>query len=261
MDFYDEFGLSRSASPEEIRQAYRSVTRLLHPDGQPEPRLKAVAECQMKRANEIFALLLDPQRRRTYDMALAWPLGTPRAHPDTKALPGTAWAMLALRNGFWILILATMVASGLWYLYAGGWEEPAAVTRPAQELVSPAEAFPSLAGTWLHFPASGQTDPLLPPDAELHLAESGGAFAGSYQERPGLPGLRSASGVLLHLEGRSLGERSASLVWTSDDGGEGEMDLVMQTPTLVRATWWTTHLGRRSRVTSGAEVLARREDR
>src|SRR5580700_6302662 len=32
MDYYEELGIDRSASPEEIRQAYKHLVRLLHPD-------------------------------------------------------------------------------------------------------------------------------------------------------------------------------------------------------------------------------------
>ena len=67
MDYYEEFGVLRSATPDQIRQAYRSLARLLHPDQFQDPELNRLAEGQMKRINEIFAVLSDPRRRWEYD--------------------------------------------------------------------------------------------------------------------------------------------------------------------------------------------------
>lgn len=67
MDYYEEFGVLRSATPDQIRQAYRNLARLLHPDQFQDPELNHLAEGRMKRINEIFAVLSDPRRRRDYD--------------------------------------------------------------------------------------------------------------------------------------------------------------------------------------------------
>jgi hypothetical protein len=67
MDYYEEFGVPRTASPDEIRQSYKALARLLHPDHFQDPALRRLAESQMKRINEIFAVLSDPVRRRQYD--------------------------------------------------------------------------------------------------------------------------------------------------------------------------------------------------
>jgi len=67
MDYYEEFGVLRSATPDQIRHAYRSLARLLHPDQFQDPELNHLAEGRMKRINEIFAVLSDPRRRREYD--------------------------------------------------------------------------------------------------------------------------------------------------------------------------------------------------
>jgi len=60
MDYYEEFGIPHSASPDEIRRIHKSLVRILHPDQFQDPELKRLAEGQMKRVNEIFTLLLDP---------------------------------------------------------------------------------------------------------------------------------------------------------------------------------------------------------
>ena len=70
MNYYEELGLRPDASPEEIRQAYRSLARLLHPDQQPDEGLRRLAEAQMRRVNAIHDTLVEPARRREYDAGL-----------------------------------------------------------------------------------------------------------------------------------------------------------------------------------------------
>ena len=70
MNYYEELGLPPSASPEEIRQAYKSLARLLHPDRQSDTHLRKMAELQMTRLNDILAELSDPVRRQRYDAML-----------------------------------------------------------------------------------------------------------------------------------------------------------------------------------------------
>jgi curved DNA-binding protein CbpA len=131
MNYYEEFGLGPGASTEEVRQAYRTLVRLLHPDTQPDDRLRAVAERQMKRLNEILATLTDPQKRRQYDDTLR--SATPRtaaARParNGEALGGlgnavvilpakqAAWKQAAVRHWFYILIgLAWLATAVAWY--------------------------------------------------------------------------------------------------------------------------------------------------
>jgi len=56
----------RGAAP-----AYKTLARLMHPDGQVDEKLRAMAERQMTRLNEILATLTDADRRREYDQKLA----------------------------------------------------------------------------------------------------------------------------------------------------------------------------------------------
>jgi hypothetical protein len=70
MDYYEELGLPRSASQEEIHQAYRRVARLLHPDRCADDEGRRLADLQMKRLNGIVAVLADPVARASYDQRL-----------------------------------------------------------------------------------------------------------------------------------------------------------------------------------------------
>ena len=70
MDHYEELGLSRAASQEEIRQAYRRVARLLHPDRCKDDESRRLADLQMKRLNHILEILTDSAARLSYDEQL-----------------------------------------------------------------------------------------------------------------------------------------------------------------------------------------------
>ena len=51
-DYYAELGLSRDASSEEIKRAYRKMARKLHPDVNPSDE----AADQFKRVGQVFAV-------------------------------------------------------------------------------------------------------------------------------------------------------------------------------------------------------------
>ncbi|MDQ6678089.1 MAG: J domain-containing protein [Acidobacteriota bacterium] len=71
MSYYDDMGVRPQASAEEVREAYRLLVRLLHPDQFADSALKAAAAWQMRRFNEMEAVLTDTGRRRQYDVQLA----------------------------------------------------------------------------------------------------------------------------------------------------------------------------------------------
>ena len=61
---YSALGVAQDASPEEIRRAYRRLTRQFHPDVQRSGRRN---EDLQKRLNKAWEVLRDPDRRRLYD--------------------------------------------------------------------------------------------------------------------------------------------------------------------------------------------------
>lgn len=68
MDYYRILGVSREASDEEIKKAYRKLVFKHHPDRNPE---STDAQARIREINAAYEIVGDPERRRTYDR-LQW---------------------------------------------------------------------------------------------------------------------------------------------------------------------------------------------
>lgn len=173
MNHYEELGVGCGAPTEEIRQAYKTLVRLLHPDGQTDGKLKAMGERQMQRLNGILEILTDPQRRRAYDEGLAgwraaevapavatpWEPGRRAGGPSPRRSPGgtpsspepvvsraAEWVQAAARYWFWVLVGTTFAGTtAVWWAMSPGrsvTEAPpvqAAVQAPVVEGAVPRE--------------------------------------------------------------------------------------------------------------------------
>ncbi|MGP9695572.1 DnaJ C-terminal domain-containing protein [Brachybacterium sp. AOP25-B2-12] len=74
-DFYAVLGVSKDASAPEIKKAYRTKAKELHPDRHPDD---AGAEDRFKAVGEAYGVLNDPEQRKQYDAIRAMGSGGAR---------------------------------------------------------------------------------------------------------------------------------------------------------------------------------------
>lgn len=103
---YQRLGLSPLASPEDVRQAFRRLSKQLHPDTALLP--PAEAHRAFRDLQEAYATLSDPDRRRAYDRQLVTPAPPPSPSPPAyrsaepasrRPLSGGEWFALVLLGG------------------------------------------------------------------------------------------------------------------------------------------------------------------
>src|SRR6266567_7088036 len=85
-DFYEILAVSRTATEQEIKSAYRRLAVLHHPDKNPND---ASAEEKFKEAAEAYAVLSDGEQRQRYDRF---------GHAGVASAAGAAWGAPGFGN-------------------------------------------------------------------------------------------------------------------------------------------------------------------
>lgn len=183
LNHYDRLGLSPSASPEDLRQAFRSLSKRYHPDTTTLPAATAAACFQA--VQQAYAVLADPERRRRYDADLqaARPQGrltppsAPSAAPPLTAVstPPVATSLRrALSGGEWLALLLLAIAMVLSLVLGLGlaWARGVALFR---------------APSWWSVPATAQSGETLTAARSDGRAPSGADAA--LPPSPALPGI------------------------------------------------------------------------
>jgi len=87
-DYYATLGVAKTATPKELKQAYRRLARKHHPDVNPGDKS---AEAKFKEINEAYEVLGDPDKRTKYDELGANWRRYEQAGPGPGGPPGGAW--------------------------------------------------------------------------------------------------------------------------------------------------------------------------
>src|SRR4030081_1176336 len=86
-DYYATLGVTRNASSEDIKKAFRKLVRQFHPDVAQD---KKAAKEKFKEINEAYEVLGDPQKRKKYDeLGADWKRGAGFEPPPGRR--GSAW--------------------------------------------------------------------------------------------------------------------------------------------------------------------------
>lgn len=83
-NYYILLGVNKNASYDELKIAYRNLAKKYHPDKNPGNK---AAEELFKEIQQAYNTLSDPEKRKVYDLKIAYGTSTGFANPQPKAQP------------------------------------------------------------------------------------------------------------------------------------------------------------------------------
>lgn len=112
---YDLLGLPLGASADDLRQAFRSLSKRYHPDTTTLPL--AQAEAAFQQLQRAYGVLSDPELRRLYDAQLLAQMASgANAAPNAAPSPAQVSRFLSprrpLSGGEWLALLLLGLAAG-----------------------------------------------------------------------------------------------------------------------------------------------------
>jgi curved DNA-binding protein CbpA len=111
LSHYALLQLPEEATPEQLRQAFRRLSKRFHPDTTSLPA--AQAEQAFQRLQQAYAVLSDPEARRRYDSELRLVRLTAAAAAQAAAaplVPSVPSVRRALSGGEWLALLLLALA-------------------------------------------------------------------------------------------------------------------------------------------------------
>ncbi|EKF15295.1 DnaJ domain-containing protein, partial [Bifidobacterium bifidum] len=116
-DYYEVLGVDKSASDDEIKKAYRKMSRKYHPDiAGPE------YEDKFKEVNNAYAVLSDPDKRRMYDS------GVDPNDPNAGGFGGA--------SGFGMGDMSDIFGQFFGGAFSGGSQGPVPRTQPGRDALA-----------------------------------------------------------------------------------------------------------------------------
>lgn len=181
MNYYEELGVSAEASEEEIRKAFRNLSRMIHPDQHQDERLKQLAEVQMKRLTGIVDTLCHTDKRQVYDLSLLEPTSISHVETEEKLPPP--------RPNRWVPLLAGILFGGL-LVYS------LAIFFQARQAAIPEEAHPVQAETSKPAPSKPVAQRENPRKTAVQWRESSESIPESTPSQPPAPPEQESSVAL-----------------------------------------------------------------
>ena len=106
---YDRLGLPISASAEDLRQAFRVLSKRYHPDTTSLPL--GEAEAAFQALQHAYGVLSDPEQRRRYDALLLAAQQLPASQPVQRVVLREPELRRPLSGGEWLALLLLALAA------------------------------------------------------------------------------------------------------------------------------------------------------